>query len=61
MSDRRIDAFFYGLFMDVDILKQNGVEPASANATLAKVGTRVRARIINDLTNLWSTGRMLLL
>src|SRR5258708_5283311 len=29
MSDRRIDAFFYGLFMDVDILKQNGVEPAN--------------------------------
>jgi hypothetical protein len=29
MSDRRIDAFFYGLFMDVDSLKQNGVEPAN--------------------------------
>ncbi|SRR5258708_3685697 len=29
MSDRRIEAFFYGLFMDVDILKQNGVEPAN--------------------------------
>ena len=26
MSNRRIDAFFYGLFMDVDILKQAGVE-----------------------------------
>jgi hypothetical protein len=29
MSDRRIDAFFYGLFMDVDVLKQNGVEAAN--------------------------------
>jgi hypothetical protein len=26
MSDRRIDAFFYGLFMDVDLLQENGVE-----------------------------------
>jgi hypothetical protein len=29
MSDRRIDAFFYGLFMDVEMLKQNGVEAAN--------------------------------
>ena len=27
MSDRRIDAFFYGLFMDGEILHKAGVEP----------------------------------
>lgn len=27
MSDRRIDAFFYGLFMDREILRDAGVEP----------------------------------
>ena len=27
MSDRRIDGFFYGLFMDHDILRETGVEP----------------------------------
>jgi hypothetical protein len=27
MSDRRIDGFFYGLFMDHEILRENGVEP----------------------------------
>jgi hypothetical protein len=27
MSDRRIDAFFYGLFMDVDILRASNVMP----------------------------------
>ena len=29
MNDRRIDAFFYGLFMDVDILRENGVTPVN--------------------------------
>ncbi len=29
MSDRRIDAFFYGLFMDGEILRKAGVEPTS--------------------------------
>lgn len=30
MSDRRIDAFFYGLFMDTEILRAGGVaEPAN--------------------------------
>ena len=28
MSDRRIDAFFYGLFMDLDLLRQSGVAPS---------------------------------
>ena len=27
MSDRRIDAFFYGLFMDLEILRESGVAP----------------------------------
>jgi hypothetical protein len=27
MSERRIDAFFYGLFMDVDILRESNVTP----------------------------------
>src|SRR5919201_2321986 len=29
MSDRRIDAFFYGLFMDLDILREGGVAPVN--------------------------------
>ena len=29
MSDRRMDAFFYGLFMDREILRKAGVEPIS--------------------------------
>jgi hypothetical protein len=27
MGDRRIDAFFYGLFMDLDILHDSGIAP----------------------------------
>src|SRR3970282_1994349 len=29
MSNRRIDAFFYGLFMDVEPLRENGVAPVN--------------------------------
>lgn len=29
MSDRRIDTFFYGLFMDREILREAGVAPSS--------------------------------
>lgn len=29
MTDRRIDGFFYGLFMDSDILRDSGIEPAN--------------------------------
>ncbi len=29
MTDRRIDAFFYGLFMDGDILREGGVTPVN--------------------------------
>jgi hypothetical protein len=28
MSDRRVDAFFYGLFMDVDALRESDVAPS---------------------------------
>jgi hypothetical protein len=27
MSNRRIDVFFYGLFMDADLLREKGIEP----------------------------------
>jgi Gamma-glutamyl cyclotransferase, AIG2-like len=27
MSERRVDGFFYGLFMDVDVLREAGVAP----------------------------------
>jgi hypothetical protein len=29
MSDRRIEAFFYGLFMDPDVLQEGGVAPVN--------------------------------
>ncbi len=29
MIDRRIDAFFYGLFMDTDLLREGGVTPTN--------------------------------
>jgi hypothetical protein len=29
MSDRRIDVFFYGLFMDVEILRKSGAAPGN--------------------------------
>lgn len=29
MSTRQVEAFFYGLFMDVDVLSQMGVKPAN--------------------------------
>jgi hypothetical protein len=28
VTDRRIDGFFYGLFMDADVLRESGVAPA---------------------------------
>jgi hypothetical protein len=33
MSDRRIDAFFYGLFMDSDILRESNVTPGNPRRT----------------------------
>ena len=34
MSNRRIDVFFYGLFMDVDVLRKSGVEPTNSRRAL---------------------------
>jgi hypothetical protein len=34
MSNRRIDAFFYGLFMDVDVLRKSGIEPMNTRRAL---------------------------
>lgn len=28
MSERRVDGFFYGLYMDIDVLRQAGVAPS---------------------------------
>jgi len=30
MAARRIDVFFYGLFMDVALLQQQGIQPSSS-------------------------------
>jgi len=35
MSDRRIDAFFYGLFMDSDILRESNVTPFIRDALMS--------------------------
>jgi hypothetical protein len=45
MPDRRVDAFFYGLFMDVDILRENQVQPvnprpAYVEGFVLRIGTR---------------------
>ena len=32
MAERRIDGFFYGLFMDTDLLRESGVEAGTARA-----------------------------
>jgi hypothetical protein len=36
MSDRRIDAFFYGLFMDADVLRESGVAPTNPRRAYVK-------------------------
>ena len=41
MSDRRIDVFFYGLFMDADLLRSKGVQPANIRFASAP-GFRLR-------------------
>jgi hypothetical protein len=45
MSERRVDVFFYGLFMDIGVLRQSGVEPvnprrASADGFALRIGRR---------------------
>ena len=45
MSERRIDAFFYGLFMDGKILRKAGVEPTnSRRAYVAGFALRIGQR-----------------
>jgi len=45
MSDRRIDAFFYGLFMDIDMLRESQVEPVNPRrAYVADFALRIGQR-----------------
>jgi hypothetical protein len=45
MSTRRIDAFFYGLFMDADALRNCGVEPINIRrALVASFALRIGQR-----------------
>jgi hypothetical protein len=44
MSDRRIDAFFYGLFMDVDVPRESGVTPLSRRAYVDGFALRLGRR-----------------
>lgn len=45
MPDRRVDGFFYGLFMDVDILRKSGVAPMNVRrAYVDDFGLRIGNR-----------------
>ena len=45
MSERRIDVFFYGLFMDGELLRGKGVEPNNPRpASLEHFGLRIGRR-----------------
>jgi hypothetical protein len=45
VSTRQVDAFFYGLFMDVDVLRQSGTEPANPRrAYVAEFALRIGQR-----------------
>ena len=45
MTDRRIDAFFYGLFMDVDVLRESKVAPGNPRrAYVADFALRIGQR-----------------
>lgn len=41
MSDRRIAVFFYGLFMDVELLRAKGLQPGEPKLTIV-VGSALR-------------------
>ena len=54
MSDRRVDAFFYGLFMDPDILRESGVVPTNPRrACVEDVALRIgqRATLVPSVGN----------
>ena len=45
MSARQVDAFFYGLFMDVDLLRESGAEPVNPRrAYVAEFALRIGQR-----------------
>lgn len=45
MSARQVDTFFYGLFMDVDLLRESGAEPANPRrAYVADFALRIGQR-----------------
>lgn len=45
MSSRRVDGFFYGLFMDVEVLRRAGARPTGARrAYVADFALRIGAR-----------------
>ena len=45
MSARQVDAFFYGLFMDVEVLRQSGAKPANPRrAYVAEFALRIGQR-----------------
>ena len=52
MSTRQVDAFFYGLFMDVEVLRQSGAKPANPRrAYVAEFALRIgqRATLVPSL------------
>jgi hypothetical protein len=45
VADRRVDCFFYGLFMDGDVLRENGVTPTAPRRAYAEdYGLRIGER-----------------
>ncbi len=53
MTERRIDAFFYGLFMDGEILRKAGVEPT--NPRRASVDGMLFALTHTELVRLYAS------
>jgi hypothetical protein len=52
VSTRQVDAFFYGLFMDVEVLRQSGAKPANPRrAYVAEFALRIgqRATLVPSL------------
>ncbi len=45
MTERRIDGFFYGLFMDVDVLRNSGVAPAGPATRIFTISRSVLASV----------------
>jgi hypothetical protein len=45
MTERRIDGFLYGLFMDVDVLRNSGVAPADPATRMLTISRSVSASV----------------